>query len=162
MRTEIREKLENFITRRGLRRTPQRMALLETAFDEDEHFTAEELFERVQRKNLKVSRATLYRSLSLLVEAGLLNEVDLGQDEKTYDPNFHDSPSHNHLICVDCKKVIEFEDSHLELLNDCITKRMGFQPKKQSIRIEANCETLRKTGICKELITSRLSGKKIK
>jgi|GEM_PF-4807508 len=106
MRPEIRAKLENFITRRGLRRTPQRMALLETAFEEDEHFTAEELFERVQSKNLKVSRATLYRSLSLLVEAGLLNEVDLGQDEKTYDPNFHDNPAHNHLICVGVNQPI--------------------------------------------------------
>jgi len=162
MREEIREKLEAFITKRGMRRTPQRMALLETAFDEDEHFTAEELFERIKRKNIKVSRATLYRSLALLVDAGLLTEVELGTDEKTYDPNFHDKPSHNHLICVDCKKVIEFEDSHLELLNDCITKRMGFQPKTQSIRIEANCEALRKTGVCKELIASRLSGRKIR
>lgn len=157
----IQDRLNLFIKTKGLRSTPQRNAIVETIFESDEHFTADELWDRIRKTNSKASRATVYRTLSLLVEAGLLHEIDLGEDQKTYDPNFHDKPAHNHLICVDCGKVTEFEDSHLELLNDCLTRRLGFRPKAQSIRIEANCEALRTKGTCTNLIQARIQGKRI-
>ena len=158
---EIHKKLTDFLKTKGLRSTPQRNTIVEIIFESDEHFTADELWERVRKANSKASRATVYRTLSLLVEADLLHEIDLGEDIKTYDPNFNDKPAHNHLICVDCGKVLEFEDNHLELLNDCLTRRMGFRPKSQSIRIEANCEQLRNNGSCPELLQARLTGKRI-
>lgn len=158
---EIQNKLNEFVKSKGLRKTPQRDAIVACIFATDDHFTADELWDRARNANLKASRATIYRTLNLLLEAELLHEIDLGEDTKTYDPNFHDSPSHNHLICIDCGKVLEFEDSHIELLNDCITRRMGFRPKQQSIRIEANCEMLRTSGTCKNLIEARLNGKRL-
>lgn len=158
---EIHKKVGEFLKTKGLRNTPQRNAVIDLIFASDEHFTADELWERIRKSNSKASRATVYRTINLLVEAGLLHEIDLGEDIKTYDPNFNDKPSHNHLICVDCGKVLEFEDSHIELLNDCITRRMGFRPKNQSIRIEANCEKLRTAGSCPELIKARIEGKRI-
>ena len=78
-----------------------------------------------------------------------LVEIDLGRDLKHYDPNFIDHPHHNHLICVDCDKVVEFEDKGLEVLEDCISRRLGFQPASKSIRIEANCQELQRSGVCK-------------
>lgn len=155
------EKLDAFIRRQGLRRTPQRDAIVRLAFADDEHFTAEDLFERVRKNNINASRATVYRTISLLVDAKLLHEIDLGGDLKTYDPNFLDKPTHNHLVCIDCGKVIEFEDSHLELLNDCLTRRLGFRPMRQSIKIEACCEQLRTKGSCPNLINARVSGKRL-
>ena len=128
MLAEIHEKLNTFLKRKGLRSTPQRNAIIDIIFESDDHFTADELWERIRRTNSKASRATVYRTLGLLVEANLLYEIDLGEDTKTYDPNFNDKPAHNHLICIDCGKVLEFEDAHLELLNDCLTRRMGFRP----------------------------------
>lgn len=159
---EIRERLESFIKMKGLRHTPQRDAIVELIFDSDEHFTADELWEKLRSRGseLRTSRATLYRTLSLLTEAGLLQEIDLGDGQTTYDPNFLGKPTHNHLVCVDCGKVLEFEDEHLELLNECITRRMGFQPVKQSLRIEACCEELRTKGRCANLIQARLEGKR--
>jgi Fur family ferric uptake transcriptional regulator len=154
-------KLDTFIRRKGLRRTPQREAIVRLAFSEDDHFTSEELFDRVRRHNIDASRATVYRTIALLVEAKLLREIDLGGDTKTYDPNFLEKPSHNHLVCIDCGKVIEFEDSHLELLNDCLTRRMGFRPMSQSIKIEACCERLRTRGTCPNLIEARLTKKRL-
>lgn len=158
---EIHKKLTDFLKTKGLRSTPQRNTIVDIIFESDEHFTADELWERVRKCNSKASRATVYRTLSLLVEANLLHEIDLGEDIKTYDPNFNDNPAHNHLICVDCGKVLEFADSHLELLNDCLTRRMGFRPKSQSIRIEANCEQLRTNGTCANLIKARIEGKRL-
>lgn len=157
----ILEKLDLFIRKKGLRRTPQRDAIVRLAFATDEHFTSEELFDRVRRHNVPASRATVYRTISLMVEAGLLHEIDLGSDTKTYDPNFLDKPTHNHLVCIDCGKVIEFEDSHLELLNDCLTRRLGFRPKRQAIKIEACCEQLRLKGSCPNLIQARVTGKRL-
>lgn len=162
MESGIQEKLNEFIRRKGLRRTNQRDAIIKAAFSKDEHFTADELFDRVRKVDSETSRATVYRTLSLLVDADLLREIDLGENQTTYDPNFIDKPSHNHLVCIDCGRVVEFEDSHLDLLNDCVTRRLGFKPIRQTIKIEANCEQLRLNGRCPNLIATRLSGKRLR
>lgn len=158
----IQERLDAFIRGKGLRRTGQRDTIIKAAFSKDEHFTAEELFERARKIDSETSRATVYRTLSLLVEAKLLREIDLGENFTTYDPNFLDRPTHNHLVCIDCGRIVEFEDSHLELLNDCITRRLGYKPVSQAIKIEANCEQLRLHGRCANLIATRLSGKRLR
>lgn len=162
MDSGIRERLDDFIQRKGLRRTGQRELVARAAFSKDEHFTAEELLERVRRASSDISRATVYRTLSLLVEADLLREIDLGDDQTTYDPNFLDKPSHNHLVCIDCGKVVEFEDANIRTLNDCVTRRLGYRAVRQTVKIEANCEQLRKNGRCPSLIATRLSGKRLR
>ena len=129
MDPSIEKRLQQFIQSKGLRNTPQRNAIVEAIFSSDDHFTADDLWERIRKtKSLdsQSSRATVYRTISLLVEAGLLHEIDLGDDQKTYDPNFVDSPAHNHLVCIDCGKVIEFEDSHIQLMNDCAARGSDF------------------------------------
>ncbi len=160
MNPEIKERFDAFIRQRGMRRTGQRDVIVEAAFANDDHFTAEELMEKARRIDPKTSRATLYRTISLLVECGLLREIDLGKDERVYDPNFLDSPDHSHLICIDCGKVLEFEDENTAVLIDCITRRLGFRPASKSMRIEACCDRLRSDGMCENLIEMRL-GKKI-
>jgi len=162
MDASVQARLDDFIRRKGLRRTTQRDTIVRVVFSKDEHFTAEELFERVRKTDADTSRATVYRTLGLLVEANLLREIDLGDNQTTYDPNFVDKPSHNHLVCIDCGRVVEFEDLNLDLLNDCVTRRLGFKPLRQSIKIEANCEQLRLRGRCANLIASRLTGKRLR
>ncbi len=159
MNPVIKERLEEYIRKRGLRRTAQREIIVEAAFANDDHFTAEELWAKARKLDPKTSRATVYRTISLLLECDLLKEIDLGRDERVYDPNFLDSPDHNHLICVDCGKVIEFEDENAAVLIDCLTRRLGFRPSSKSMRIEACCDKLRADGVCENLIEMRL-GKK--
>ena len=106
MDVSIQERLNDFIRRKGLRRTGQRDIIVKAAFSKDDHFTADELFDRVRKIDTETSRATVYRTLSLLVEADLLREIDLGENQTTYDPNFLDKPSHNHLVCIDCGRVV--------------------------------------------------------
>lgn len=154
-------KLDAFIRKKGLRRTPQRDAIVRLAFASDDHFTSEELFDRVRKHNLNASRATVYRTIALLVEAAMIQEIDLGGDLKTYDPNFLEKPSHNHLVCIDCGKVVEFEDDHVDLLNNCMTRRLGFRPVRQSIKLEACCEQLRLKGSCPNLLQARLTSRRI-
>jgi Fur family transcriptional regulator, ferric uptake regulator len=147
--SEIKERFDAFIRTKGLRHTRQREVIVEAAFSTKEHFTAEELWEMARKRDRAASRATVYRTLTLLVECGLLREIDLGKDVICYDPNFLDSPDHNHLICLDCEKIVEFEDAHISVLEDCISRRLGFTPTLKAIRIEARCDELRRRGCCR-------------
>lgn len=158
----VQKRLDDFIRRKGLRRTGQRDMIIKSVFSQDDHFTAEELFDRVRKSSSDISRATVYRTLGLLVEADLLREIDLGENQTTYDPNFLDKPSHNHLVCIDCGRVLEFEDAQIDLLNDSVTRRLGFRPVRQTLKIEASCEQLRLNGRCTNLIASRLTGKRLR
>ena len=153
MNPEVREKIEALFIKRNLRMTRPREIILEAAFsDKGDHFTAEELYAKAKVIDSKASLATLYRTVSLLVDGGLLHEIDLGKGVVSYDPNFIEHPNHNNLICWDCSEVIECEDEHSGVLEDCITKRLGFSPATKSIQIKAKCDKLRKSGSCNNLI----------
>ena len=145
----VRESLQEFLTSKGMRRTVQREAIIDAAFGTHEHFTAEELLTMARRIEKSVSRATVYRTLPLLVQSGLLHELDFGADTKIYDPNFVERPAHNHLICVDCDKIIEFEDTNIELLENCISRRLGFSPSSKAVKIEGHCDELKLKGTCR-------------
>lgn len=148
MEPSVGERIRAFLSQKGLRQTLQREAIIEAAFGTKHHFTAEELLEMARRIEASVSRATIYRTLLLLTESGLLQEIDLGRGTTVYDPNFVNHPTHNHLICKDCDRIFEFEDPHLELLETCIARRLGFSPAKKSLRIEARCNELSQHGHC--------------
>lgn len=148
MDAAVRQRIYEFLAERGLRKTSQRDAIIEAAFSTTEHYTAEELLEMARGIDRSVSRATVYRTLPLLVSCGVLKEMDFGRDFKYYDPNFIEHPTHNHLICVDCDKIVEFEDRNIETLENCISKRLGFSAATKTIRIEATCDELKRLGAC--------------
>lgn len=162
MNEAVRARVEDFIRRKGLRRTKPRDAVFKAVFAKDEHFTAEELYDRVRKTDADTSRATVYRTLALMVEAELLREIDLGDNQTTYDPNFLNKPAHNHLVCIDCGRVVEFEDERVEELNAEVTRKLGFKSLRQTLKIEATCEQLRTNGRCPNLIAARLSGKRLR
>jgi len=146
----VRNQIRDFLASKGLRKTTQRDAIIEAAFSTDRHYTADELLDMSRQVDPTVSRATVYRTLPILVDSGLLRELDLAQGRKVYDPNFVDHPHHNHLICLDCQSILEFEDLNMELLENCMAKRMGFTPANKQVRIEARCDELRLKGVCRK------------
>lgn len=148
MEPGVRQRIYDFLSEKGLRKTAPRDAIIEAAFSTTDHYTADDLLAMARKIDAAVSRATVYRTLPLLVECGVLKEMDFGRDHKFYDPNYLDHPSHNHLICVDCHKIVEFEDRNIETLENCITKRLGFSPSNKIVRIEATCDELKAKGKC--------------
>ncbi|MBV9463758.1 MAG: transcriptional repressor [Verrucomicrobiae bacterium] len=149
MDAETKKRVEAFLEHKGLRWTGQREAIVETAFGTTDHFTAEELLAMVRRMDSSVSRATVYRTLSLLTESGLIHELHLeGKDQKVYDPNYSKHPNHAHIICNDCDKIVEFESKDIERLENQISESLGFSISSQRLEIHANCEDLKKKGVC--------------
>ncbi len=148
-RDAAKEKFLRFLEQKNLRMTSQRQAIIDTVFSTDQHFTAEQLLEWARKHDQSVSRATVYRTLPLLTESGLVHEMDFGKDYKYYDPNYADSPNHNHIICQDCERIVEFESDKIERLQSEISQSLGFSLKAQQLRISATCDELKRLGACK-------------
>lgn len=138
-----------FLAEKNLRITSQRQIIVDTVFGTEEHFTAEQLLDWSRAKDATISRATVYRTLPLLTESGLVREMDFGKDYKFYDPNYAVHPNHNHIICNDCSKIVEFESDQLEKIEEEITRKLGFSLKAQRLQIAADCDTLKRVGACK-------------
>ena len=148
-KTEAKRRFMGFLAKKNLRITSQRQAIVDTVFSTDQHFTAEQLLEWSRQKDKSVSRATVYRTLPLLTESGLVHEMDFGKDYKFYDPNYADHPNHNHLICQDCEKIVEFESDKIEEIESQISHKLGFSMKSQRLQISASCDELKRLGACK-------------
>ena len=145
-----KERFLDFLSRKNLRVTAQRRAIIDTAFGTQQHFTAEQLLAWSRGRDKSISRATVYRTLPLLTESGLVREMDFGKDRKFYDPNYAEHPHHNHIICQDCEKIVEFESEKLEKLELEITHRLGFSVKAHRLQITAACEELKRLGACRK------------
>ena len=138
-----------FLESRKLRITSQRQAIIDTVFCTEEHFTAEQLLAWARQRDQSVSRATVYRTLPLLTESGLVREMDFGKDHKFYDPNYAEHPHHSHIICGDCSRIVEFESEKIEKLENEITQKLGFSLQTQRLHITGACEQMKKLGSCK-------------
>lgn len=143
-----KQRFLDFAARKGLRLTAQRRAIIDTVFNTHRHFTAEELLDWARQRDRSVSRATVYRTLPLLTESGLVQEMDFGKDYKFYDPNYAEHPRHNHIICQDCHKIIEFDSDKLEALQSQITQRLGFTAQSHRLQVTAHCDEYRRLGTC--------------
>ena len=118
--------------------TTQRRLLLELLQGADGHIDAKELYRRASVKDKSISPATVYRSLNLFKELGLVDEMRLGQVRCYYE--MRQSPEHQHLICRGCGKVIEFESTLIRKLMDTVQKKHGFKTTKIELYLEGYCQ----------------------
>src|SRR6184192_1673599 len=149
-KTAAKKKFMAFLESQHLRVTAQRQVIIDTVFNTAEHFTADQLLAWARERDKSVSRATVYRTLPLLTESGLVREMDFGKDYKFYDPNYADHPNHSHIICQDCERIVEFESDKIERLENEISHRLGFEVKSQRLQITGRCEELKKLGACRK------------
>src|SRR5437762_12824375 len=144
-----KQRFMEFLGHKNLRLTSQRQAIIDSVFGTEEHFTAEQLLVWARARDASVSRATVYRTLPLLTESGLVREMDFAKDYKFYDPNYAEHPHHSHIICGDCSRIVEFESEKIEKLESEITQKLGFSIKAQRLHITGACEQMKKLGSCK-------------
>lgn len=143
---EFAEEKEIFlehIQKAGLRRTAQRDLILEIFLRTEDHLTSEDLYWLVQKQDPSVGHTTVYRTLKLLTEAGLAREVRFG-DNKTYYEHHFKHEHHDHMICTQCGRVIEFVSPEIEALQDQMADKFGFRLSHHSLRMWGACAECQK------------------
>jgi Fur family ferric uptake transcriptional regulator len=138
-------RFQTFLQGQGLKLTSERASLVREIFATHYHFEADELLFKMKEKSVKISRATIYRTLELLVKSGMVRRVHLGEDHYHYE-HVTGNSHHDHLICTTCGAVIEFHDPALEARQREICERKRFTPTFHNLQILGICESCSKKG----------------
>lgn len=132
-------KFSEFLQVHGHRITKDRIALASHIFSHHEHFTPDDLVLDVNQRKMGISRATIYRTLDLLVEAGLLRKLRFG-DRDAYEHEYG-YPEHDHLYCTQCKKIVEFHNTELVELCERVSRANQFRATSHRFVITGLCDS---------------------
>ena len=110
----------------GLRYTEQRKAIWDEIRDSNEHRDAEDIYLKLKSNSVRVSRATVYRTIDVLVKNRLVRKMDVGEGRSLFEPRL-DNKHHDHMICIDTGDIIEFYNEELENLQDKIAAENGYE-----------------------------------
>ncbi|HHT9119873.1 MAG TPA: Fur family transcriptional regulator [Candidatus Hypogeohydataceae bacterium YC41] len=132
------QKFLEYLKSKGLRFTTERQVILNWVFKSHKHFEAEDLLMDIRQSGERVSKATIYRTLNLLVNCGLLREVIFGEKHSHYE-HVHGDEHHDHLVCNGCGKIIEFTEEEIERLQDAVCLRYRFLPASHRLQIQGLC-----------------------
>ena len=146
IQSQILETFRKHLKSNGLKLTLERRAILEQVFAYDDHFQADDLLVRMRQSGYRVSRATVYRTLPLLVKSGLLTEVIDAQKHAHYE-HIHALEQHAHLICLRCGKIEEFKSSEIDALQEQVCQTYKFRPVKYRNEILGYCAECQAEGI---------------
>jgi Fur family ferric uptake transcriptional regulator len=130
--------LDKYMTERGLKSTRQRTLIVETFFQSGGHQSVEEVWAKVRKTDARVSVATVYRTMKLLAESGLAHARNFGDGQTRYEAALG-REHHDHLICTNCQKIIEFENDRIEALQDVVARRHGFKVTSHKMELYGLC-----------------------
>ena len=138
------ERFKKLLRENGLKVTSQRLMILEALIKRpDKHLTAEEIYELVKAENPDIGLATIYRTIQLLSELNLIDKLNLGDGQVRYEigqlDKDHNIHHHHHLICLNCDKILTFEDDLLDQLEDTIEETMGFRVVDHEVKLFGYC-----------------------
>ena len=129
----------SFLKTEKNRITPERFEVMHAALEYEGHFGADDLYILMKNQKSRVSRATVYKTLELLVQCSLLSKRNFGENITRYENNYT-RKIHDHLICVDCGKIIEFSNATLLKLAEKVSNEYGMDYSSYSFNIFARCK----------------------
>ena len=136
---QTQKTLDSFIHHSDFKLTTERKLIIKEVSTFKRHFEADELFLKLRQKGKKVSRATIYRTLQLLVDCGFVRPLKLGENHAHYE-QLLGKPHHDHLVCVECGKVIEFSSDNLNALHHELSKKYNFTSTSYHVEISGLCQ----------------------
>lgn len=138
-------RFREYLARQGLRLTTQRKVIGEVFFEGGKHLSLNEIHELARKKKSSIGYATVYRTMRLMAEGGLAVEHKFGENQTRYEPDL-EGDHHDHLICVDCGAILEFEDPVIEKRQDEIADARGFDVVSHRHEVYVKCrpDTCRK------------------
>jgi Fur family ferric uptake transcriptional regulator len=143
--TEEQEVFLQHIQKQGLKRTAQRDLILEVFLRTEGHVSGDDLYRLVHAEDSTVGQTTVYRTLKLLTDAGLAREVRFGDGRAHFEHNYKHQ-HHDHMICSDCGKIIEFYSPELEAIQDAMAAKHKFQLTSHLLRMIGVCADCRRLG----------------
>ena len=129
--------IEERLRSRGITPTRQRTAIMEELLDRQEHVSAEQLHSALRRRHRRIGLATVYRTLLLLRDRGVVAERDFGGGTRRYERDREEH--HDHLVCLSCSRIIEFEDPEIERLQSRAAQKHGFRAVNHRLELYGYC-----------------------
>jgi Fur family ferric uptake transcriptional regulator len=137
IKEEVREIFTHFLETNKQRKTPERYAILDEIYSYKDHFDVDQLYIKMKSRNYHVSRATVYNTLDLLVESGLVKKHQFGQNTSHYEQAYG-YKQHDHMICNHCKNVMEFCDPRVQQISSTMGKLLKFEVSHHSLHLYGN------------------------
>jgi len=135
-----------YLREQGLPVTQQREAVAEVVFSSDAHLSVDDIERQLRSAGERIGKATIYRTLDLLVRSTLVAEHDFGEGFKRYEHRLSRQPDHDHLICLECGGVTEFKSTELRRLQNQVAKEQGFRASRHKLEIYGLCRSCQAAG----------------
>lgn len=136
-----------YLREQGLPVTPQREAVANAIFKTTGHLSVEDLEMMLRGNGERIGKATIYRTIEILVRSGLVEEHDFGEGFKRYEHLFGGTPVHEHLICENCHEVVEFESDEVIRLQEATARKHGFISSRHRLEIYGLCPACQAKGV---------------
>ncbi|MFM7217803.1 MAG: Fur family transcriptional regulator [Bacteroidota bacterium] len=142
-----RKAFTDYLEQHGHRRTAERFTVLEEIYLLDDHFDVESLYVSMKNKGHRISRATLYNTIELLLECDLITRHQFGKNLALFERSYA-YKQHDHLICQDCERIFEFCDPRIQQIQSMMGEILRFDVSSHALHLFGHCRELKEKGVC--------------